>query len=129
MKKVLFIVSVLIVGLTNCNKLDGCKVNTACTEEFRTINVKVTSSSYHPLLDSYSTTRISDGEIVNDNGGLIWESPTILSDNHINETTLEGETFLFEGYQDGQKVISEEYVIKHDCCHIIKVSGKSTINL
>lgn len=129
MKKVLFIVSVLILGLTHCTKFHGCKVNTACTEEFRTIYVKVTSSSYHPLLDSYSTTRVKDGKIVNDSGNLIFENPTILDDSGIKETTLEGETFLFEGYQDGQKVISEEYVIRHDCCHIIKVSGKDTINL
>ena len=114
---------------SNCKKLDGCSTNTVCTEEFRIIYVKVTSSSYHPLLDSYTITRIKDGKVVLNNSELIMESPFIFSDTEIAETSLEGEKFLFEGYQDEIKVISEEYIFKHDCCHVIKVSGKDTINL
>lgn len=129
--KNLFLFTLVVLLFSNCNKAETCSGKIACTELFAYITVDVIAAPLtpSPALDSFATKRINDGKVVLNNSEMLMESPVIFSDSEMFETSVKGEEFLFEAFKNGQKVISEKYVIKHDCCHIIKVSGKDTINL
>lgn len=131
MKKIILVLSIFAILSNSCTKENECNSNKACTEEFAIIDVDIIgiTNGMIAIIDSSKTFKESNGELIYSGLSSIYERATILNDNHISEIAKKGETFIFEAYKDGQKVISEEYVIKHDCCHVIKVSGKERINL
>lgn len=108
---------------------DGCSLDQACTMEFRYITVQVKDASNTPfILDSVITRVNATGdelqleEMFLDSGTYV-----VLTDGQRNLTSLDGDTFTFMGYKQGQLKVNEPYVIRHDCCHIELVSGSETV--
>jgi hypothetical protein len=48
----------------------------------------------------------------------------VFNDNFISLTDKCGKEFYFIGYKGNVEVVREQYVFRHDCCHVDKVSGK-----
>lgn len=99
--------------------------DTICTAMFATVSIEITGST----LDSHYTIRTATGDTLHFQDVLLQNTYTVLDDNY--QPVLEGktETFRFEGIKSGNKVVSEDFVISADLCHISKVSGKNSINI
>lgn len=115
-----------------CNEsTEECPQDQMCTEEFRFITLEAKDTAQAPyLLDSVHTVVVESGAVVHpmeqmmDPGIYI-----VLSDNEKNLTSLAGDTFLFNGFKGGLLKVSEQFVIRHDCCHINWVSGSTSVTI
>lgn len=122
--------SILTLAISSCIKTDECK-DVVCTEVFKSITIKIIDSQNLPvLLDSYKTIKDSNNETFtiadSFSGDGIY---TIIDDSHKHKTATSGSTFIFEGTKNNVVVVSEEFVITKDCCHISLKSGKTEISL
>ncbi|MEO9477301.1 MAG: hypothetical protein ABJG41_17280 [Cyclobacteriaceae bacterium] len=135
--KHLAILSLLISIISySCNEAGtppDCSGNFACTEVFITIGVDIKNSSGQAVtLDSASVTNQKSG---------VSHSPSydsypdfasyygIADDADLDDVDYDGTVFLFEGWLEGEKVVSEEFLIGKDCCHILKLEGPKEITL
>lgn len=110
----------------------GCPSDRICTMEFRTISVDVRDSTGATVvMDSVRTVRNSDGRVYRfeewqeEPGGTYM----VLTDNEMSEVDTRGVAFRFEGYLDGERRAAGDYLIRHDCCHVEKVSGPAVITV
>ena len=130
----LLISSLIILTTFSCETGTNCAQNQVCTEEFRTVSVKIIDQNQNPVeLDSSYVTREVDSKT--------YRFPTddwplegfyiVLTDLEMDEVDKKGSTFILSGFEGGQEVVHEEYVIGHDCCHIELLAGNTelTINL
>lgn len=123
MAKIILIIGVLLFS-KSCfdNNNDGV----ICTEIFAAVTVEVTGSS----LDDYYTVRTSNNDTIRIDESLYGENIyTVLDDNYLPKLKNDRDEFTFIGIIDGQVVVSEEFVISADECHITKISGKDVVNL
>lgn len=130
----LLIILLAIAVLSACryDKDGACPADLICTLEFRAVSVQVTDSAGAAVaLDSTHTIDIAKGTVVLRTpgpdpfpGGGYY---TVLSDHHISNTDTGGRDFRFDGYRDGSITAQAEFRIRHDCCHIHKVSGPEVI--
>jgi hypothetical protein len=107
-----------------------CSPNTICTMMFASVNTSVKDNNgvLADLDESYSV-RKSNGEILRyDQEGGAGEFK-ILDDSYQKDLANKTDTFQFVGKKNGHIVVDELFVIKADCCHVSKVSGKSEIIL
>jgi hypothetical protein len=104
-----------------------------CTMDFRMITIDVVDENDEQTeLDEYYVTLSNTGDTVlryTDEhleylGGVI-----IFTDNEMKHTDTKGKIFTFTAYLDSAQVINEDYLIRHDKCHIELVSGKTKITL
>lgn len=99
---------------------------TMCTEEFRSIVIKVNGKK----LESFNTLRICTGEMIeypeNDFDSSYY---TVLNDSYKEKMENRKESFWFVGKIDGKEVIKEKYVIMADRCHIQLIEGKKEITI
>ena len=137
-KITLVLISFFIVA---CSKKEGtseqdCNM-VACTEVFITITVSVKDASGVAIpLDNYEV-------IVNDSGKNLVEDFNndeyqyykeqglypILSDAHRIQLQNSTATITFNGFISENEVVSEEYVVGADCCHVRLISGNTEIIL
>lgn len=101
-----------------------------CTTEFVTVNLVVKGDS---LTDYYTIRLITNDTIRSEeppyttiNGDI---SYVVLTDGMRDELKGKLEPFIFKGQIDGETVISEEYKLGANDCHIYKDSGKDEIVL
>lgn len=138
--KNIFLFFILILTFSTCVNNDigpcDCKSNIICTEEYRTISLEITDAGGKPyLLDEYKITRIEDGrEIIleKDEYTDIRRSMgnyLLMGDRHKSLTDKCGKAFHFTGRKDGKEVISRNYLIAHDCCHIMVKEGDTKITI
>lgn len=123
MNKIILIIGVLLFS-KSCfdNNNDGV----ICTAIFASVTVEVTGSS----LDDYYTVRTSNNDTIRINEDLFGENVyTVLDDNYLPKLKNDRDEFTFIGIIAGQLVVSEEFVISADECHITKISGKDVVNL
>lgn len=125
-----FIVALTIVAATI---LTGCSCDPIdsgiCTEEFRTISLKVTQAGHQPaMLDSFHTIRAGNGERITypSNGPGHY---TVLDDSYHPKLKRSRDQFSFHGFKGGVKVVEEVYTISGDNCHIKKESGRDSVVL
>ncbi|MEP4535360.1 MAG: hypothetical protein ABJ004_19850 [Cyclobacteriaceae bacterium] len=108
-----------------------CSGNFACTEVFITIGVDIKNSSGQAVtLDSALVTNkkseISYSPYFDNNPGFA-SYYGIANDGDLDEIDFDGTIFLLEGWIDSEKVVSEEFLIGKDCCHILKLDGPDEI--
>ncbi|CAM1340455.1 hypothetical protein [Tenacibaculum amylolyticum] len=121
-----------IIAITSCNNNDdfnsGCK-ETFCTEEFRTIVVSIKDQDQNPVvLDSFEVINLENGENMTISltvSGLemahrLGQYP-LVDDGSLGMS--EERQIQFKGYINNEEVISREYTVSTDCCHIDVVSG------
>jgi len=129
--KIIFTFFTITLLFFSCDKKNDCNQYIACTEEFVSVSIELIDSAGNPYsLDSYKTIKKSSNEVVKINDDFSNDKYyPILNDSHKKETTVDGEIFVFEGLKNNMVVVSEEYIISADCCHINLVSGEIKIVL
>lgn len=125
----------MVVGiLTACryDKPGECPQDIICTMDFRSVGVQVTDTAGAPVvLDSTRTIDLAQGAVVLRSSGPEpfpaggWY--TVLTDSHMSFTDTRGRDFRFEGFLGGTLRAQANFRIKHDCCHMDKVSGPEVI--
>lgn len=116
-----------------CRRDKGeCPSDRICTMEFRSIGVAVVDNAGAPVaLDSVRTVRILDGLVYRfepstflpENGFVV------LTDAEMDAVDTRGVAFRFEGFRSGDRRVAADYLIRHDCCHVEKVSGPAVITV
>jgi len=122
----------VLMTLMGCNRsTDGCSSDQACTMEFRYLTVQVKDSTNTPYyLDSvYTRVNASGDELHLEEMFLDSGTYVVLTDAQKELTSLEGDTFTFVGYKLGQLKVNEQYIVRHDCCHIELVSGNEAVTV
>ncbi len=113
-----------LLSLLSCSK----DAEVICTEEFRFIGVNVEGDS----LTDYYTIRQKTADTIRLNQSVVFPDHTwyiILDDSFSTTLKNKSETFTFYGLVNGSQVISEDYIIKADECHISRESGVDLITL
>jgi hypothetical protein len=112
----------------------GCAGSINCTLEYRNITIDITDKNGKPyLLDKYKVTRAEDGReiiIKTDEYTAILQSLgkyLFVGDGHQSLTDKCGKLFRFTGWKDGKEVISKDYLVAHDCCHILIKEGDTKV--
>ena len=129
MKYVLYFVVLIILGCTKKSS-DECPKNLACTEIFISIAVKIQKENQPSFKTEKIEVIFSDSgyrkPVVNDYNGMY----SFVNDNDINNIQKSG-TIIYIIGKDGlnHELFNEKYVIGHDCCHVIKLSGKDVITI
>lgn len=109
----------------------------SCTNEYRTITVNVLDNEGNPVaLDSLKLVDLKNGEdltpeLTDDALQLMRERGTypIFSDQYVQEYHQQQLEINFSGFIDGKEVVSENYQVGADCCHVYYVSGDLELEL
>ena len=122
----------LSVALVSCCKEETpeCRDDLVCTEIFVSIGVKVQNTNNQDVTLSKTTTEIQGTNIIltKTDFNPFSGNYTILDDLSKNDLKKSGSLVTFKGYDSkNQLIFSEIYTIGHDCCHIVKISGKEII--
>ncbi len=120
----------------NTGDADSCE-EIACTEEFKTIVVKIENPVEEPIaLDDFKVIHLR-----NQNDITREFSTTELEQMQATGTyTLFGDEFSddiqnfqieiqFIGFVDGQEIVRSDYRVGADCCHVYYVSGDLTLTI
>ena len=131
MKSLKLILLIGILALGSCddesmlNEVD-CPAELFCTEELRTLTFHARINGESAILDSHYVKNMDNGNIYQadplndylDEGHYI-----VVSDTKKDELRKSGTTLTFFGIQNGEIVIQQDFVVGHDCCHVVPVSG------
>lgn len=113
-----------------CNKKDDANcANIACTTSFAMITVEVVDNNGNAvkLDDYYTLTTGSNGLIKPDQGLLDTGTYVVLDDSYQSQLKNRTDNYIFKGFINGKEVVSEQYTIGADCCHIYKKSGTGKV--
>ena len=113
--------------ITSCN--DDNDNDTICTDEFVIITVSITDQNQNPVtLDSF--------KVLNTENGHEITIPLSLSEltaaQELGQYPLIQDGILgvnqrqkiqFKGFLDNQEVVSSDYTVGTDCCHVGVISG------
>ena len=118
----------LLLFLGACND-DDCN-NTACTEDFRSVVVRVVDQSGAPVDLDRTESALEDGTLLVVNTGNPPEfenAYTVANDSHMDDLPGSNNLVTFRGWIDDVEVVNQEFVITRDCCHIGKGEGPDQI--
>ncbi len=128
----------VVLSVLSCTEADrqrACR-EVACLEFYATIHINVVDEAGDPVeLDRVKVSRIADGfDMTSDYENGSWEDARkagmyILADDGDagRLTRFEDTRLRFQGYIDNQEVVSGDYVVTYDCCHISLVSGEEKL--
>lgn len=122
----------LILSANTCQREEDCPDDIMCTMIFTSISVEVIDADDNPI--SLSNTQVTSQHLDAPLDSLP-ETPeqgqyTIVSDSHMPYLShIQPRTFHFKGWLDGDLVVDEMYLIRHDCCHVELLDGPTTIVL
>ena len=120
-----------------CNGDDifGCGINTSCTDDFRSVVVSIQDGDGNPVaLDTYEVINLETGEPLDITfafGDLQTAQETgmyPIANDGIFPSNQEVELQL-RGFINEVEVITSDYVVATDCCHIGLVSGDTELIL
>lgn len=122
-------VSLLFQSCTNGDDAEKC--TGICTEEFRTITIEIKDPQGNPVaLDSFKVVNTADGseltmEIIDSEFQYLRENGTypIFSDLFSEEFRQREITVNFKGYIEEAEVVSSNYEVGADCCHVYYITG------
>jgi len=127
---ILFFISAIAVG---CNKdEDSCPTRVTCTEEYRMITISVVDTSGNPVELSSHEVYLQGSMIPFNIMDDSWQVGTyiIIADDKMNILDRhDPTTFRFDGYLSGELVVREYYQVRHDCCHVVLISGKTNVTI
>ena len=130
MKRTKLLILSSIIILFSCSEevipSNDCSQDLICTEEFRTLIFSPKENDQFKQLDTYYTLNLDNGNTYNyqdwnDQSGN--EFYTIISDAEMNEIEKEGTNLRFIGIVGSTPAIEQDFVVGHDCCHIIPLEG------
>jgi len=134
-KKIFLLFTILLVTTCSDNKLDNDKsdcnlIDIVCTEEFRSITLEIVDINDNPvILDAFKIIREDTGEEIESGENLHQNFYPIINDNYQNEIAQREINLKFTGFINNIEVLSTNYVVSADCCHIDLISGKTKIVL
>lgn len=122
---------VIFLLVLSCSKGDNSDCPIACSEEYRIITVSIVDSNGNPVaLDDFKITNEDNGNdltisISETEFQMMRERGTypLFSDLHRQEYSGRELEINFTGYINGGAVVSADYRVGADCCHVYYVSG------
>jgi hypothetical protein len=124
---------VIIILSLSCNEVKDCGDHLICTEIYVSLTVQIKDADGEPaLLDSAYSIHSASGKVYKNNEALMMLDPgtfILWTDGELDITEKDGSKIRFEGWRSGKKVISEDYLIGHDCCHIELLEGNEIVIL
>ncbi len=130
MKKLKALFLLGIIALVSCEEVTdplNCSPTIVCTEQFESFSFDLTDSDNQPiLLDNFYSQNLDNGNIYDFSDAsdqLSGNTYIIITDAQRNELKQEGTTIRFFGEKDGQIIVQEDFLIGHDCCHIVPLEG------
>lgn len=134
MMKLKFIGAVLISTslFTSCkDEVTECDVEgLVCTEVFTTKQVTVKDAGNAVVeLDSIVVKKSGDGSVLFSENPVVNTQGTykLISDSEKDNIVKEGTDVTFYGYSNGTEVVTEDFKVGHDCCHVVYISGTQDI--
>ena len=129
-----FLIGILFLAISSCKTNDSCE-DIACTLIFISESVKVIDQNDNPVaLDDFQVINIGTNE--NITRQLSTEefqmaqqlgSYPLVSDLDVEpQQTIE---IQFQGFQSGTQIITENYTVSADCCHIGTPEGNLEIRI
>ena len=120
---------------TSCNDNDKSCQETACTLIFVTINLTIVDQNQDPIvLDSYElinletntpiTLSFSAAELTQFAQQGIYPVMDDLSMQENQQLNIQ-----FRGFINNQEVITQDYTVAKDCCHVGLISGDTEVTL
>lgn len=110
---------------------EDCAQVQICTEVYVTIGVYVQDAVSTPvLLDSLQIKLRATNESLPDENPDFSASNgyyVLVGDRSLKKLNKSGSRIQAKGYKNGKIMLDENYVIGHDCCHVLKFSGKDTV--
>ena len=104
-----------------------CPPDLACTEIFISFAYAPLDNTDEPLLlDTYYSRNLDNGQTytfgeADDTRTL--GNYTVITDAQIEEINATGTFIRFIGVKDGEIVLEQDFLIGHDCCHIVPLEG------
>jgi hypothetical protein len=114
---------------------DECPLNLACTEELRSIVVRITLNGEPLILENPLTVQTASGEVFDfTSAGFFYPNGEyiVLTDGQFDSVEKDGSEFTFQAsytIDDETRSLEQSYIIGHDCCHIILLDGPETIEV
>lgn len=132
MKKFVYLFGLSLI-LISCSKAGDDEI--FCTLEVREFSLTLRDSSGAPVfLERHHTLNKSTGDTILNfrpaSQPFCQDSTTACYtyfEDNISLTTEQGKAFLFEGMRGDSVLVRQDFVMKHDKCHVIKVSGETEL--
>ncbi len=129
----------LLVGIAlfafSCEEtepLSDCNTDLICTEIFQTIIFSPVDQNDNAIrLDRYYSQNLDNGNTYDYQATDLAQSSevyVVITDAEINQVQSTGTTIRFFGEADGNIVIEQDFVIGHDCCHVMVLDGPASAN-
>ncbi|MEL6562451.1 MAG: hypothetical protein AAFQ94_30050 [Bacteroidota bacterium] len=131
MKKILTILLATFI-ISSCSDENCNRPGLSCTEELRYVSVEIfDENGANIILDSTTTTNASGFVLFSQQKTEIelFTSHAVVSDSEYDQIDFDGTELTFEGWKDGDLIVSEPFVVGKDCCHIEKLIGPETITV
>ncbi len=118
------------------NHADSCE-EIACTEEFRTIVVKIENPAGEPIaLDDFKVIHVGNqNDITREFGASEFEQMRatgtypLFGDEFSDDIQNFQIDIQFIGIIDGQEIVRSDYRVGADCCHVYHISGNLTLTI
>lgn len=128
-----FIFIFIIVNIMSCGKdenTNDCHQNLICTQIFVSITANVQWKSNDLKWLKSKTILKRTNEIIYSDTLSEYSVITIMSDGGLSKIKKEGDDLILEIYNENNQLLkTENYIIGHDCCHVLKISGPEIITL
>lgn len=128
----LFTAAVFLLTLSSnsCDKEPECPDDLICSMIFASINVELVDANDEPIV--LTKAQVTSKHLDNPIDPLAEALPggpyTIADDSHMPYLSKnEPRKFKFEGWVDDELVVSETYLVRHDCCHVKLEEGRKKI--
>ena len=132
MKSLKKIFLILMLALYSCGEdeqpqINDCPTELACTTEFVMLTFTPRTNGEFIRLDSHYTQNLDNGETYNFDALVDATSNPgyyiIATDAQMEEIQKEGTNLRFIGIKNSQVFIEQDFVVGHDCCHVIPLEG------
>ncbi|MFY0592522.1 hypothetical protein [Roseivirga sp.] len=134
MKKRYFLFLTIALLFSACDQSDdslisnflGCSSTMGCTEIFISLSYTPIDDNNQPIvLDNFYTQNLDNGNTysIQDHNLDLQNSYIVIDDDQLAEINKTGTNIRFFGIVDDQIVLQQDFVVGHDCCHVIPVSG------
>ncbi len=104
-----------------------CKADIGCTEVFVTFTYGPTDNQGSAvILDSYYSQNLDNGQtytFVEEDNQLTEGLYTVITDAQMDQLSSTGTSIRFVGLKNNAIVLEQDFVIGHDCCHIVPIQG------
>lgn len=134
MKVLNSLILILLINIFSCNTTENteCPEDLVCTEIFASIGTKIVNSNNEKVTLTKTVTEIegSNNPIVTTEFNTFFDNYTVIDDSQKNKLKKQGSKVKFVAFNEkNQAIATEEFVIGHDCCHIVKMAGPEVITI